>query len=73
MENEEIQNNDPTKEKVDKRNVRVFHKPIQVGSRYIHSDGSQYMRRKDGSLIRITEKKLSKKERRRRKKLENKN
>jgi len=31
------------------------------------------MRRKDGSLIRITEKKLSKKERRRRKKFENKN
>ena len=56
MENEEIQNNDPAKEKVNKRNVRVFHKPIQMGSRYIHSDRSQYMRRKDGSLIRITEK-----------------
>jgi len=56
----------------DRRKYKVLYKPRVDGNREIFSDDQQYMRRKDGSLMRITEKK-NKKQRAKEKRKANEN
>ena len=44
----------------DRKKYKVLYKPRIEGNREIFSDDQQYMRRKDGSLVRITKKKNKK-------------
>jgi len=46
-------NGDP---QIDRSKYRVLYKPRKEGNREIFDDDRQYIRRTDGSLVRITEK-----------------
>ena len=60
MNSEEIHQIEPNgPQDIDRRKVNVMYKPRQEGNRFIFDDDSQFMRRSDGSLIRITDKKKS--------------
>ena len=64
-EPQEIHQIDTDDDNVDRQKYQVIYKPQVEGDREICTDGQQYIRRPDGSLLRITEKKKgkSKKER----------
>ena len=53
---QKIHHINPNGNEIDRNKFRVLYKPRIEGNREIFSDDQQYMRRVDGSLVRITKK-----------------